>query len=248
MIHKLMPKIKKSAKDKIEWRSHEPTRIEAFSDGIFAFGISLLVFSLEIPKNSKELIESFQGFFPFAICFGFIFVIWYWQYLFFRRYGMHDKLTIFLNACLIFLVLFFIYPLKFLFNSMILSDLYKMRPQDVPVLFMFYNGCVGMVYILLALMYANARFNKDSLGLTPVELFETNSHIIDQVVLASVCGIATLVAFIERGNKHGYAVFCFLPYFFLSFVMAYIGKKRSKLFKQKFGDIPMTEPQHGTKA
>ena len=55
MIRKFF--INQNKKDKIKWRSHEVARIEALSDGVFAFAISLLVISLEVPKTSTALLE-----------------------------------------------------------------------------------------------------------------------------------------------------------------------------------------------
>ena len=37
----------------------------------------------------------------------------------FRRYGLHDGYTRFMNSLLLFVMLFYVYPLKFLFTLMI---------------------------------------------------------------------------------------------------------------------------------
>src|SRR6476646_9438369 len=104
--------------DGFRWRSHEVTRVEGFSDAVFGFAITLLIVSLEVPKTSTELFATMRGFGAFLVTFFILSAIWYAQYLFFRRYGLVDRLTVILNLALLFTVLFFVYPLKFLFNTM----------------------------------------------------------------------------------------------------------------------------------
>ena len=96
---------------KFRWRGHEISRIEGLSDAVFAFAITLLVVSLEVPKTFNELAETIHGFGAFAICFVLLFIVWYTQYKFFRRYGLQDTTTIVLNGALLFVVLFYVYPL-----------------------------------------------------------------------------------------------------------------------------------------
>ena len=98
------------------WRSHEIIRIEALSDAVFAFAVTLLVVALEVPHTFGELWDKMHGFFAFAISFALLFHVWYAQHTFFRRYGLQDGVTVLLNGLLLFLVLFYMYPLKFLFT------------------------------------------------------------------------------------------------------------------------------------
>lgn len=45
--------------------------------------------------------------------------IWFEQHKFFRRYGLQDGTTVTLNVILLFVVLFYVYPLKFLFGLLV---------------------------------------------------------------------------------------------------------------------------------
>src|SRR5579872_6252727 len=109
-------------KNTIRWRSHEPTRLETFSDAVFAFAVTLIIVSLEVPKSFDELFETMKGFVAFGACFGILFLIWNSQNIFFRRYGLVDAYTTFLNGVLLFLVLTYTYPLKFLFTLLFSAD------------------------------------------------------------------------------------------------------------------------------
>lgn len=101
------------------WRGHEISRIEGLSDAVFAFAITLLVVSLEVPKTFTELAQTMHGFGAFLISFLLLFAVWFTQYKFFRRYGLRDTTTVALNGALLFVVLFYVYPLKFLFSFLV---------------------------------------------------------------------------------------------------------------------------------
>src|SRR6266550_5445328 len=101
------------------WRSHEISRIEGLSDAVFALAVTLLVVSLEVPKTFNELAATIRGFGAFAISFTLLFMIWFNHFKFFRRYGLQDNTTVCLNGVLLFVVLFYVYPLKFLFSYLV---------------------------------------------------------------------------------------------------------------------------------
>ncbi|HZX59792.1 MAG TPA: TMEM175 family protein, partial [Mucilaginibacter sp.] len=85
-------------KNTIRWRSHEPTRLETFSDAVFAFAVTLIIVSLEVPKSFDELFETMKGFVAFGCCFAILFLIWNSQNIFFRRFGIVDGYTTALNG------------------------------------------------------------------------------------------------------------------------------------------------------
>ncbi|MGO9451169.1 MAG: hypothetical protein ACLQDV_09035 [Candidatus Binataceae bacterium] len=73
-------------------------------------------------------------------------LVWRTHYYFFRRYGLHDASTMALNAILLFVVLCYVYPLKFVFNLMLASLFHDpmaptMRPdQSRPLMVIFSAG------------------------------------------------------------------------------------------------------------
>ena len=68
-----------------------------------------------MPPDFDGLKQILRGFLPFALTFALICWIWYLHYAFFRKFEAEDRLTIVLNCVLLFVVLFFVYPLKFVF-------------------------------------------------------------------------------------------------------------------------------------
>jgi uncharacterized membrane protein len=164
------------------WRSHEIMRIEGFSDAVFGFIVTLLIVSLEVPKTSTELLVTLASFGPFIATFFLLASIWYAQFKYFRRYGMEDTVTVVLNLVLLFTVLFFAYPLKFLFtillthpHEIIASDARSatVLPEHRPIIiFIFALGFIA-VFGVFILLYRHAYKKRDILGLNEHEIYET---------------------------------------------------------------------------
>jgi Endosomal/lysosomal potassium channel TMEM175 len=108
----------KTAATEFRVRSREVSRIEAFSDVVFGFALTLLVVSLEVPHTFTQLVSDMRGFLPFAICFAIFAHVWWLHHIFFRRYGLDDGVTAALNFVLLFVMLLYVYPMKFVFTGM----------------------------------------------------------------------------------------------------------------------------------
>lgn len=172
---------------KTEWRSREISRIEGFSDAVFGFAVTLLIVALEVPRTSGELLETMTGFGAFVITFALLYVIWYRQFIFFRRYGLEDATTVALNGALIVVVLFFVYPLKFIVgyglhralggrNELILANGLKaqiIETGHLPKLMAIYGFGFAAVLFVFTLMYLHAYKLRDELKLTPIEAYDT---------------------------------------------------------------------------
>ena len=108
-----------------KWRGGDVSRLEAFTDAVFAIAITLLVVSYDIPRDYSQFISVMWGFIGFGVTFIVLVCIWYNNFKFHRRFGLEDGYTIFLNSLLIFLVLFYIYPLKFMAQIVINGELLR---------------------------------------------------------------------------------------------------------------------------
>jgi uncharacterized membrane protein len=214
------------------------SRIDAFSDVVFGFALTLLVVSLEVPKDFSDLHEAVRGFIPFAICFTMLLTLWYAHYVFFRRYGLHDQLTIFLNSFLLFVVLFYVYPLKFLFSTLVGqisrrdSTPYFTSSGQVTELMILYALGFAAVYFLLAALYWNAWRHREPLALNGLERLLTVSSIIDAFGLAAIGLIACLGGLIlpaEWSGHSGYIYFLIAPWKTLNGM--YFGRKARTLRK-----------------
>lgn len=163
-------------------RAHEVSRLEAFSDVIFGFAISLLVVSLEAPKTYEQMLEMLHGFLPFAISFWLLIDIWFEHHHFFKRYALQDTPTMFLNTVLLFVILFYVYPLKFMFTMVgeeIMGRRIPLPRGAAPFLFTVYGLGVTAVFWLLAGMYFHALRKRDELELTAIEQLDTRESIHD---------------------------------------------------------------------
>jgi len=100
------------------WRGGDVQRVEGLADAVFGFALTLLVVSLEVPNTFDELLATMRGFFAFAISGWLLYSVWFDHYIFFRRYGLQDNVTLQLSSVLLFVVLFYVYPLKFLFTAL----------------------------------------------------------------------------------------------------------------------------------
>jgi beta-lactamase class A/uncharacterized membrane protein len=176
----------------------EISRLEAFSDAVFAFGLTLLVVSLEVPSSYTELMNILRGFVPFACSFAIVTWIWYEHNKFFRRYGMEDPFTVFINGILLFLVLLYIYPLKFMatmvfarFGIGARDVVIAIENRQLPMLMVVYSLGFVVLFGSFAVLYAHAWRQRDALGLTEEERMMLKSSLGHHLISISV-GLASV--------------------------------------------------------
>lgn len=232
MLRKIIAK-KFTNEHEFRFRGHEVKRIEAFSDAVFAFAVTLLIVSLEVPKNFEELMNTMRGFLAFGVTFLLLMMVWYEQNIFFRRYGLDDLVTIVLNCTLIFLVLFYVYPLKFLFSTIFnnTNPPIIMEGTNIRNLMIIYSTGYICIYLLFLLMYLHAARKKLLLGLTPLEIFDTITMIFKNGILIIIGVLSIIIALILPPIQAGLAG---LTYFLIGVALTVFFKirttRRNKLF------------------
>jgi uncharacterized membrane protein len=192
-------------------RSESVSRLEGFSDTAFGFAITLLVVSLAVPAHFSELLQQLRGLPVFAVTFALVSVIWYAQFVFFRRYAMSDPVTVMLTLLLLFVVLFYVYPLKFLFSVVFSVGAAPLQQADAPLLFLIYGLGFAGVNLVLALLYMNAHRKREELALTDWERFVTRVSIADNLATMVIgllsAGLAVALPISYAGSVAGYIYF-----------------------------------------
>jgi uncharacterized membrane protein len=187
---------------------HDVTRIEAFSDAVFGFAITLLVVSLEVPDTFDELMQVMRGLPVFAVTFAILLLIWQEHHNLFKRFPSSDGVTIWLNGALLFVVVSYIYPLKFLFGKIVLPGSVSVGPggafqgvDQLVTLMVIYGAGFATIFLLFAAMYWRAARRVTE----PVSRHEARVQIGHSFVYVFVAAISMGVAVFGGGTASLYS-------------------------------------------
>jgi len=191
-------------------RNREISRLEAFTDAVFAFAATLLVVSLEVPQDFDALVSQLYGFVAFAVTFGALVAIWTIHNAYFRRYSINDGWITLLNSVLLFVVLFYVFPLKFLADSFFGSLLgihatgtTLNSEDDLARLFVLYSLGFCAVFCVIALMYWHAWRSCAALRLNDFQTWEA-AYLARHYLLFALIGLLTIVAaLLGLGLRYG---------------------------------------------
>lgn len=90
-------------------------RLEAFSDGVFAIAITLLVLTLaqpavDSPDVGRALLDEWPGYASYAVSFTVIGIMWVNHHALMARLVRVDRVLLYLNLLLLMMVVFLPYP------------------------------------------------------------------------------------------------------------------------------------------
>ncbi len=133
---------------------HNIGRIEAFSDAVFAFAATLLVVSIGYEESSSVIKIDWAAFIGFGVSFFVLVALWSLHYNFFRRANYVDNWIIAINAILLFVVLYYVFPLKSMVNSM--TGRQRLSIDDFSSLFQLYSLGFLLIFSCYSIMYYRA--------------------------------------------------------------------------------------------
>ena len=184
-------------------RGLEMTRVETFTDAAFAFAVTLLVISIdEVPRSYPELVDALKGLPAFGFSFALVMLFWYAHWSWSQRFGLDDGPTILISGTLVFTVLGYVYPLKYLselFVEFLSGGLFSTNArldsvEELYAIFAIYGvGFVAMSLMIVAL-HGHAYRKREELELNELELHETRAQIQAWLLAAGVGALSFVFA------------------------------------------------------
>ena len=178
---------------------HNISRLEAFSDGVFAFAATLMVVNFDVGQNLRFEKATIVGFGSFAISFFVLVSLWWVHYNYFRRTKYMDNWIIVLNAILLFVALYYVFPLKTMVQSWA-GEGGVNSIQDLSNLFILYGLGFLLIFTCYALMYYRA-YRKSKSSNNSLKLIYFTRHF---AIFALVAALSITISFLKIGMPFGF--------------------------------------------
>ncbi|MDH3744769.1 MAG: TMEM175 family protein [Acidobacteriota bacterium] len=233
------------ADPRFHWRGGDISRLESLTDAAFAFALTLLAISGEVPRTFRELQTAMIEFPAFLVCAAVLVMVWFFHYRYHRRFGLEDTPSVLFNMALLVLVLFYVYPLKFMFSMLwrqirtgsaevVLDDgthAAMISRADSQTLMYFYGAGFAAIFLLFGLMYVHAWRRRKVLQLGEVERFmvrvEVGAHLFSSAV-------GLLAVAIAAAGTHAVPLAGF-SFFLLPLGHTILGFVNARRFRRRFG-------------
>lgn len=183
---------------RITYRGTEPSRIDALTDAVFGIAITLLVFNVTNPNSFTDLMTFTKTLPAFLVSIGFVVVIWNEHVRFSEVYGMDHPGLMVLNTLFVALIIFYVYPLRFL--TLFLTNFYfqtdirlTLQGDQVPQLMVYYGLIAAALYFTIFLFYHRVHRLRDAIGLSAFEVFYTAKHRTRLVIMFGVPLLSVII-------------------------------------------------------
>jgi len=132
----------------------ETGRLEAFSDGVFAIAITLLILQINVPLHSSQLfhdiLHTWPSFLAYALSFLVILVMWINHHTVFRLITRIDRRFMMINGVLLMLITFINFP------TAVLAD--YLTSSHAGTALLFCNGTFIVTSLAFNLLWRYASF------------------------------------------------------------------------------------------
>jgi uncharacterized membrane protein len=213
-------------------RGMEMTRLETFVDASFAFALTLLVVSMAAPQSYDDIIMAMWRVPAFLPSFVLLMMFWHAHDSWSRRFGLDDLPTTLISFALVFTMLVYVFPLRLLFESLVVwaglmtgievpTDLQPFESgAELHNLFIIYSLGFALTNLWLVLLNLHALAQRKKLCLNAFELFSTKA---EAGAWAIVGGVGLLSAALAAVTDPGPAMWPGSIYWLLAFVMPAYG-------------------------
>ena len=194
----------------------ETSRLQGFSDAVFALSATLLVVTLEVPDSYDALLDAVAGFPAFALGFAAIVSLWYNHRSFFAHYPLRDGWTVLLNSLLLFIILLYVYPLKLL--TQVMAERFlgaapeitsTMGAAETQGMYLIFGAAALAVFAVFLLMHLRAWQQRDDLRLDALGRYDLGHEIRSYAILVALAVLAIITASLGWGATWGLPIWLF---------------------------------------
>lgn len=171
----------------------DTNRLEAFSDGVFAIAITLLVLEIKVPPSNMALeaglLRLWPSYLAYMVSFLVIGAIWINHHAMFRHIVRVDEKLLLINVLHLMVIAFLPFP------TAVLAEAFH-RKMGEPIATAFYGGTLTVIGILVTTMWFYAARGHRLLNdkLTPQDAQQIGQRFLVGPLVYAVATVVALVA------------------------------------------------------
>jgi Endosomal/lysosomal potassium channel TMEM175 len=217
-------------------RGLEMTRLETFIDAAFAFAISMLVIvAQQIPDDIASLLAAFKNVPTFLCSIAVLSIFWRGHWLWSRRYGLEDGVSILISWSMMATILIFIYPLKAIFGAMWyllgnghLGQRLSLHTTEAQARAIFAIYAVGLIAVSAEIFFLNLRAwqLREPLRLDARERVMTRGELIGWSIPITVGIVSLVFSFVLPTEQIAWCGWIYFVMVIMLRVNAFLEKRR----------------------